>query len=81
MTQVINYTVNFKVKDFHRVKPIMKRGEINGYEFCNPRRGECNDEFRQITPHDMCKLSKNINKVKSGIVKKITNVIPDCHSI
>ena len=63
-----------------RVKPIMKRGEINGYEFCNPRRGECNDEFKQITPHDMCKLSKDINKVKSGTVRKITKVIPDCHS-
>ena len=58
----------------------MKRGEISGYEFCNHERGECNDEFKQITPHDMCKLSKNINAVKSGVVKKITKIVPDCHS-
>ena len=63
-----------------KAKPIMKRGEIEGYEFCNPDRGNCTDEFKDLTPHDMCKVSNSINKIKSGIVKKINTVVPDCYS-
>ena len=63
-----------------KAKAIMKRGEITGYEFCNIRRGECTDEFKDLKPHDMCKVSNSINKIKLGGVKKLNKVVPDCHS-
>ena len=63
-----------------KAKKIKKRGEVVAYELCDELIGDCDESFKELTPHDMCKISKSADDIEMGKVKKVTKIVPDCYS-
>ena len=41
---------------------------------------ECDESFKPLTPHDMCKLSGSVEDIEMGTVKEVSKLVPDCYS-
>ena len=61
-------------------KKIKKRGEVVGYKLCDKSLEECDESFKPLTPHDMCKLSGSVEDIEMGTVKEVSKLVPDCYS-
>ena len=61
-------------------KKIKKRGEVVGYNLCDLNKEKCDEEgYEMLKPHDMCKLSSSVKKIKEGETE-ITDILPDCYT-
>ena len=74
-----------------KVKEIHKNGKHLGYKLCHDGIANCDNDFKEMKPHDVCKIYSKRNIDELNITggpetlvdhhdKVITNLVPDCPS-